>query len=141
MAAEYTQALLQTVEAGQNVLLSDTAVSGNRCIRHRQGSGIVTLKAGNNQCRALYAVSYGANISIPTGGTVGEISLALAIDGEQVASTRRRITPAAVNTFGNVSADAIVEVPCGCCVTVSIRNTSVETINVSEANLVIERIA
>lgn len=139
--AEFTQALLQVVEVGQNVLLSDTAVKGNRCIRHRQGGGIVTLRAGTNQCRALYKVTFGGNISIPTGGTVGEISLAIAIEGEALATSRMVVTPAAVDELWNVFSAAVVDVPCGCCVTVSVRNTSDQPINVTGANLIVERIA
>lgn len=139
--AEYTQALLQTLGVGQNVLLSDTAVKGNRCIRHRQGSGIVTLRAGANQCRALYKVSFGGNVSIPTGGTVGEISLAIAIEGEALATSTMTVTPAAVEELANVYSAAVVEAPCGCCVTVSVRNTSDQPINVTGANLIVERIA
>lgn len=139
--AEFTQALLQTVEVGQNVLLSDTAVKGNRCIRHRQGSGIVTLRSGNNCCRALYKVSFGANIAIPAGGTVGEISLAIAIEGEPLATSTMTVTPAAVEEFWNVYSAAVVEVPCDCCVTVAVRNTSDQPIDVTGANLIVERIA
>ena len=38
--AEYTSAAVQTVAAGQNVLLTETAVAGKPCIVHRTGSGI-----------------------------------------------------------------------------------------------------
>lgn len=42
--AEYSYAALQTVEAGQNVLFNATPVAPSRCIVHRDGSGIVTLR-------------------------------------------------------------------------------------------------
>ena len=48
--AEYTSAAVQTVAAGQNVLLTETAVAGKPCIVHRDGSGIVTLRGLTNQC-------------------------------------------------------------------------------------------
>ena len=38
-------------------------------------------------------------------------------------------------------AAAFIEVPRGCCVTVAIKNTSTETIEVENANLIIERVA
>ena len=56
-------------------------------------------------------VSYSGNIQIPTGGTVEAISLAIAIDGEPLQSTRMIVTPAAVENFFNVSAQAYVDVP------------------------------
>lgn len=46
------------------------------------GSGIIKLRGITNQCKARFLVSYSGNIQIPTGGTVGEISLAIAVDGE-----------------------------------------------------------
>ena len=78
--AEYSYAAVQTVEAGQNVLFNENPVAPSRCIVHRDGSGIVTLRGLTNcQCRARFRVSFSANIAIPTGGTVGAISVALAI--------------------------------------------------------------
>ena len=38
---------------------------------------------------------FGANISIPTGGTVEAISIALAVDGEPLSSAVAIVTPAA----------------------------------------------
>ena len=56
--AEYSYAALQTVEAGQNVLFNETPVAPSRCIVHRDGSGIVTLRGLTNcQCRARFRVS------------------------------------------------------------------------------------
>jgi hypothetical protein len=87
---------LQTVAANQNVYFTDTVTCGNCAIIHRDDSGQVTLKGLTNQCRARYRVSFGGNIAIPAGGTVEEISLALAIDGEPVSATTMIVTPAAV---------------------------------------------
>jgi hypothetical protein len=41
---EVTANALQTVNAGQNVLFTETAVKGNCSIVHREGSGLVTLR-------------------------------------------------------------------------------------------------
>ena len=68
--AEYTNANIVSVAAGQNVPLTETAVNSKPCIVHRQGAGIVTLRGLTNQNRALFRVSFGGNIAIPTGGTV-----------------------------------------------------------------------
>ena len=85
--AEYTANALQTVEENQNVLLTDAVVYGNNSIVHRDGSGLITLRGITCQCRARFRVSFGANIAIPTGGTVEAISLAIAINGEPVQTT------------------------------------------------------
>lgn len=138
---EITSSTLQTVAVGQNVLFTETPVSGSGCIVHRDGSGIVTLRGQTNQCRARYRVSFGANIAIPAGGTVGPISVAIAISGEPLAASTAIVTPTATAAFFNVSLDTFVEVPRGCCVTVAIENTSDQAINVQNANLIAERVA
>lgn len=138
---ELTANALQTVLENQNVLFTDTVVCGSCSITHRDGSGLVTLRGLTNQCRARYRVSFGGNIAIPTGGVVGPISLAIAIDGETVPATTMIETPAAVNTFSNVFSAIFLDVPRGCCVTVSVRNVSTETIQVQNANLIVERVA
>lgn len=139
--AEFTNVAAQTVAAGQNVLLAETPVSGGTCIVHRSGAGIVTLRGITNQCRARYRVSFGGNIAIPTGGTVGAISVSLAIGGEPLSASSAIVTPAAVEEFGNVFAAAFVEVPRGCCITVAVENTSTQAIVIQNANLIVERVA
>ena len=139
--AEFTNAILQTVAAGQNVVFTETPVYGGDCIIHREGAGVVTLKGITNQCRALYKVSFGGNIQIPTGGTVGDISIALAVEGEPLASATAIVTPAAVENFFNVYVSVLVEAPRGCCVPVAVENTSDQAIEVQNANLIVERVA
>ena len=131
----------QTVAENQNVLFTDSVTCGNCSITHRDGSGIVTLRGTTNQCRARYKVTFGGNIAIPTGGTVEAISLALAIDGEGLGPSTMIATPAAVEEYFNVFGAMFIDVPKGCCLTVSIQNTSAQSILVQNANLIIERVA
>lgn len=138
---ELTANTLQTVEANQNVLFTDEVVSGSCSILHRDGSGQVTLRGITNQCRARFKAFFSGNIAIPAGGTVEAISLALAINGEAVASTIMIQTPAAVSEFANVASAVYLDVPAGCCVTISVRNTSAQAIDVQNANLIVERVA
>lgn len=138
---ELTANTLQTVEANQNVLFTDEVVSGSCSILHRDGSGQVTLRGITNQCRARFKAFFSGNVAIPAGGTVEAISLALAINGEAVASTIMIQTPAAVSEFANVASAVYLDVPAGCCVTVSVRNTSAQAIDVQNANLIVERVA
>ena len=132
---------LQTVAANQNVVFSDTAVKGNCSITHRSGSGLVTLRGITNQCRARFKVSFGANVAIPTGGTVAPISLAIAISSEAIAGTTMISTPAAVEEFNNIFSAVYLDVPAGCCYTVSVINLSEDDVDVQNANLIIERVA
>lgn len=137
--AEYLAVSAQEVAANGNVIFTNTAVQGNNCIKHREGSGIVTLRGITNQCRARYFVDFSANIAVPAGGTAGEISLAVAISGESVLSSQMISTPAAVGQYNNVSSGIYVDVPAGCCVNIAIKNTSTQSINVANANLVVTR--
>ena len=130
---------LQTVQANQNVYFTDSVICGNSSIGHRDDSGLVTLRGVTNQCRARFKVSFGANIAIPEGGTVGPISLALAIEGEPVLSTTMIITPAAVEQFFNVGTNLFIDVPKGCCVNISVKNISTQSISVQNANLIVTR--
>lgn len=139
--AEFSNSNIVNVAAGQNVPLTETAVKGPACIVHREGAGIVTLRGLTSQCKARFKVSFGGNIAIPTGGAVGPISVALAINGEPLTSATAIVTPAAVDNYFNVFVAVFVEVPRGCCVTVALENTSTETINVANSNLIAERVA
>lgn len=138
---EITANALQTVELNQNVQFTDTPVCGSCSILHRTGSGLVTLRGITNQCRARFKVFFSGNIAIPADGTVEEISLAIAVNGEPIATTTMIQTPAAVEEFANVSSAVFLDVPAGCCLTVSVRNTSEQAIDVQNANLIVERVA
>ena len=130
---------LQTVLANQNVYFTDSVICGNTSMTHRDDSGLVTLRGVTNQCRARFKVTFGGNIAIPTGGTVGPISLAIAIEGEAIPATTMTVTPAAVEQFFNVGASVFVDVPRGCCMTISVKNITESSVDVQNANLIITR--
>lgn len=138
---EITANSVQTVATGQNILYTDTVVAGNQCILHREGSGIVKLRGLTNQCRARFKITFNGNIAIPTSGTVGAISAAIAISGEPVAATNMIVTPAAGENYFNIASVTFVDVPSGCCTDISVKNTSTQNILVQNANLIIERVA
>ena len=138
---EITANSVQTVATGQNILYTDTVVAGNQCILHREGSGIVKLRGLTNQCRARFKITFNGNIAIPTSGTVGAISAAIAISGEPVAAANMIVTPAAGENYFNIASVTFVDVPSGCCTDISVKNTSTQDILVQNANLIIERVA
>lgn len=137
--AEYVSVATQEVASNGNVAFTNTVVKGSNCIQHREGSGIITLRGLTNQCRARFFVDFSANIAVPTGGTAGAISLAIAISGEPVLSSQMISTPAAVGQFNNVSAGIYVDVPKGCCVNIAVENTSGVAVDVANANIVVTR--
>ena len=138
---ELTANAIQTVAANANVLFTDTVIGGNCSILHRNGSGLVTLRGLTDQCRARFRVSFGGNIAVPTGGTVGPISFAIAINGEPVATTTMISTPAAVEEYNNVFSAIFIDVPKGCCSQISVRNISDDDVEIQNANLIVERVA
>lgn len=131
----------QTVAENQNVLFTDSVTSGNCSVDHRTGSGLVNLRGNTTQCRARYKVSFGGNIAVPTGGTAGPISVALSIDGEAVGASTMTVTPAAVEEYNNVFGALFIDVPKGCCMTISVQNINDQSILVQNANLIVERVA
>ena len=157
--AEYTYNPVQIVEPGQNVILNDNIPCNKGYVLHREESGIVILRGivnCPNACFARYQVTFNGNIALADGAEVGPISIALAIDGEPVLTSRAIATPAATaddlptaNNFFNVTSTAIITVPKGCCFTVAIENTSgpaapggvAPEILVQNANLTVSRIA
>ena len=155
--AEFVENAVQRVEPGQNVIL-ETAIGCNKgYVYHRNQSGIVILRGVVNcpqACFARYQVTFNGNIAVPEDGTPGPISIALAIDGEPVQTSRAIVTPTDVATdppttenFWNVTSTAIISVPRGCCFSVAVENTSpvvegtAQAILVQNANLTVARIS
>ena len=142
MAVEYSYPLVQTVDVDENVLF----LNGNRCCRkglitHNDNSGIFRVKGVNNCCKTIYKVNFNANIAI-TAGTVAPISVALVQNGEVLRNAVANVVPAAVGDFWNVSFETFIELPCGCCDTISVKNISATTaIDVINANIIIDRVA
>lgn len=144
MAAEYSNTAVQTVAPNMSVIYSETPSPCRRgIVRHREGTGNLLLSGGkiNNCCNREtdYRVSFSANIAIPTGGTVGEISLAIAVDGNVIPYTIMRVTPTALNAYFNVAVTSLVPIWNQCCQDVSVVNTSTQDILVQNANIVVGR--
>ena len=139
--SEYTAFAEQIVAAGSNVLFTDAPIDNSTSIIHRAGSGVITLRGLTRQCRARFRISFGANIAIPTGGTVEAISTAISVNGEALPASTMIVTPAAVENYFNVSSEALVDVPVGCCLTIGIRNISSQSISFANSNLIVERVA
>lgn len=150
--AEYVYNPIQVVQPNQNVLLNSSIPCNKGYVYHREGAGLLTLRGiVNNPCScfARYQVTFNGNIAVPTDGTVSPIAIALAIGGEPIQTSRAIVTPAAVDQYFNVTSTAIITVPKGCCVNVSVENDSSgltaadapTAINVQNANMTVTRIA
>ena len=144
--AEFVNNAVQVVQPNQNVVLYDSIPCTKGYVYHRDGSGILTLRGAVNNPSAYFAryqVTFNGNIAVPTTGTAGEIAVSLAINGEQLQTSKAIVTPTETDSYFNVTSTAIVNIPRGCCFTLAVENASEAptAINVQNANLVVSRIA
>lgn len=149
--AEYLHNEVQSVALNNPLLFDNSIPCGKSYIFHENETGIFILRGCTNNCFARYSVTYNGNISIPEGGAVTPIAIAISVNGEPRPTSTAIFTPAAVDEYGNVTSTAIITVPKGCCFSVSVRYidatvadpavTPTPSINVQNSNLVINRIA
>lgn len=146
--AEYSANAVQTVNPGETIIFTESPVPCTRgLVRHRDDTGNFLLSGyvPNNGCccrrsnSANYLVDFGANIAIPTGGTVGQISVAITLDGATLPASTMIVTPAAVEQYFNVSRAINAQIWRGCCETIAVRNTSDQPILVQNANIILSR--
>lgn len=148
--AEWTSVAVQTVNPGEAIVFTENPVPCYRgLILHRDDSGLFLIKGTSNgiirRCPCMgqpsinYMVDFGANVAVPTGETVGPISVAYELEGATLGGTTMTVTPAAVEEFFNVSRATNVPIWLGCCESFAVRNISSIPILVQNANLVIVR--
>jgi len=148
--AEWTSVAVQTVNPGEAIVFTENPVPCYRgLILHRDDSGLFLIKGTSNgiirRCPCMgqpsinYMVDFGANIAVPTGETVGPVSVAYELEGATLGGTTMTVTPAAVEEFFNVSRATNVPIWLGCCESFAVRNISSIPILVQNANLVIVR--
>ena len=148
--AEYLANAVQAVDLGSPVLFTASIPCNKGYVYHEDETGNFILRGRTPNCFARYQVTFNGNIAIPEGGAVTPIALAISVNGEARPTSRAIFTPAAVDTYGNVTSTAIITVPQGCCFDVTVKyvsgvtdgtTTPTPTINVINANLDINRIA
>lgn len=151
--AEFLANAVQAVNLNQPVIFTASIPCNRGYVYHEDETGNFILRGVVNNscgCFARYQVTFNGNIAIPEGGAVTPIAVAITVNGEPRLTSRAIFTPAAVDTYGNVTSTAIVTVPKGCCFNVAVRyvpadedpaTTPTPVINVQNANLVVNRIA
>lgn len=108
-----------------NVALNGTIPFDIVSIRCNKGcviplaTGVLTLKGGNTNQFARYEVTVQGNVSIPEGGAVTPVAVAITLNGVPIPDSVAILTPAAAEDVWHVNASTIITVPCGCCVSVS----------------------
>jgi hypothetical protein len=131
---------VQTVTNGNNVLFPTDRIRTKACqcackgwLAHDTGSGLFTItKPG------IYEISFDADI---TSATVGDASLVLEQNGEAIGGTQSLYNIATASTYGNVSGDTLIQVPCGASYTITLGNNSGLDLLVQNANIIIKKIA
>lgn len=141
---EYVTNAIQSVPAGDNVKFVSTPVPCKKgYVLHREGSGVFTLKGITNNCAqyAQYKITFGANVGYPAGAAITPIALSIRLNGEELDATTGIATPTATENYYNVNCFTFINVPRGCCATISVANEGVNAVNVQDANIIIERTA
>ena len=151
MAEYLTRDTVETVALNSPIPFIDSIRCNKGYVFHQNGTGIFVLRGITPNCFARYSVEFTGNISIPEGGAVTPIATAIVVSGEDRTGSRSIFTPTAVDEYGNVTSRAIVDVPKGCCFTVSVEyvNGTVDDptvvptplISVIDGSLSIDRIA
>ena len=125
--AEYTSNDIQQVALNNPILFTASSPCTNGSIYHADETGIFILKGRvNNPSNrfARYRILFHGNIAVPEGGTTAPIAVSVAVNGEPKPTSRGIFTPSAVEQFGDVTSPTTVDVPAGCCFTVSVRYVS-----------------
>jgi len=149
--AEYLANAVQAVSLNAPIIFSASIPCTKGYVYHEDETGIFTLRGITNNCFARYQVTFNGNISIPEGGAVTPVALAVTVSGEPRLTSRAIFTPQAVDEYGNVTSTALITVPRGCCFNIAVEYVDATTdnpaitptpsINVQNANLVINRVA
>ena len=151
MAEYLTRDSVESVALNTAIPFIDSIRCNNGYVFHQNGTGIFVLRGITPNCFARYEVEFTGNIAIPEGGAITPVATAIVVSGEQRTGSRSIFTPAAVDEYGNVTSRAVVDVPKGCCFTVSVEyvNGTVDDpatvptplINVIDGSLSVNRIA
>lgn len=148
--AEFLNNAVQSVALNQAATFDSSIPCNRGFVLHEDETGSFILRGATPNCFARYQVTFNGNIAIPTGGAVTPVAVAITVNGEPRLTSRAIFTPAAVDTYGNVTSTAIITVPRGCCFTLSVRyvaadedpaTTPTPVIQMQNANLVVNRVA
>ena len=131
MAAEYGYVAVQTLQPNAAAILENIRPC-RKCpqnvVHDNLTPNLLLRGIVRNACcnaRAQYDVTFSGNIALAEGATVGEIQLALSVNGFVRPLTIAAATPAAVGDFWHVSGEATIDVPAGSDVDVAVVNASV----------------
>ena len=132
--AEYSLTIPTAVAVGEAVPFNNVIRKGCCNIRHRAGSGIITVKGGTCCHPNLYRVYFHATVT----GVAGTIQLGIFLDGELLPETLMSVVPAAAT--GVWSVDAMTEIYSeGANDTISVRVVEGDTVTVNSASIIVDK--
>lgn len=123
----------QVVAVNQNVLFAQNRIRTGCGVRHDAGSGLFNINKGG-----LYRIHFNGNVLATAAQQLAQ--LAIKLDGEPVLSSVGKVTLTAIGDYADLAVDTIVNVPCNCCVAISVGNVSTGATTVENANIIIERV-
>lgn len=126
----------QTVASGANVLFLTDVVRTKSCLcggwlNYIPNTGLFTITRGG-----LYEISFESDV---TSTATGAIPFAIMVNGQEI--TRSTYTVATASVVGHVGNTAVVRVPCGTSLTISISNQSANGVAATNSGIIIKRIA
>ena len=117
--AEYITTSDDTVALNSTIPFNSVSIPCNTGNVVPMAAGILTLKGNTPNRFARYRVTVQGNITVPEGGAVTAIALAVAVNGATIPESVAIFTPQAVEEYGHISTSATVTIPSGCCASVS----------------------
>lgn len=133
--AEFTLTNATAVAVGSAVPYNQTVVPGGCDIRHRGGSGIVTIK-GNTCCKnpRRYRATFHGNVV----GVQGAMVLGMYLDGELLPETRMSVVGTGTTAVYSVDATTEILADCGC-QALTVRVITGDAVTVNNAALIVDR--
>ena len=116
--ARYITSTDQNVALNGTIPFNSVSISCNKGCVIPVAAGVLNLRSGANN-PARYNVKVQANVSIPTGGAVTPLALAITVNGVAIPDSVAIVTPAAVGDVQHINTSTVITVPCGCCLSVS----------------------
>lgn len=155
MAEYLTRDAIERVPLNTPIPFIDSIPCNKGYVFHQNGTGILVLRGIVNNsscCFARYELQFTGNVAVPEDvEEITPIATAIVVSGEQRLGSRSIFTPVEADEYGNVISRATVDVPRGCCFTVSVEPvngivadptiTPAAFINVVDGSLSVERVA
>lgn len=142
---EITNINSQTVAAGNNVIFTNVQIPGNCSTIFQANSGLVTLRGiTNGQRRARFRLKFTGNLKASSTASVSSatlLSLAITRNNEIISPATMITTVEDTTSTHNVGVEVLIDIPTCCCQIISVKNISSISVDVLDANLIVERVA